>query len=96
MNGTLGIDIWTVLSPIGVMVGIAFSSGGKELEDEDLFRLANLRNLDAYRFIAVEPFTDLKIESGKPMDPLLHQGDAPVGTKHESRCYEKHIRSAKR
>jgi hypothetical protein len=37
--------------------------GREELEDEDLFRLANLGHHDVYRFIAVEPFTDLKIKA---------------------------------
>ena len=68
--------------------------GWEELEDEDFFRLAHLRYQNIYRFIAVEPFTDLKIEPRKAMDPLLHQSDAPEGTPHEIRCKGQHKRCA--
>jgi hypothetical protein len=37
--------------------------GREELEDEGLLRFANLGRHDVYRFIAVEPFADLKIKA---------------------------------
>ena len=63
MNGTLGIEIFTVPSPIDVMVGIASWSGGVNRKMTAFFDFTGLGHQDVYRFVAVDPSVDLKIKA---------------------------------
>ena len=68
MNGTLGIDIWTVLSPIDVMVGIAFSSGGK---NSKMRTFSDSPTFDTRTFIASSQLSLLLISKTNPERPWI-------------------------
>ena len=63
MNGTLGIEIFTVPSPIDVMVGIASWSGGVNRKMTAFF---DLPGLDTRTFIASSQLIPLSISKSKP------------------------------